>query len=180
MRYVRVESTDSTVAAVLCITTILDAGVIDEISSELESVVAALDRRELVVDFGQVQFMSSAMIGKLVPLQLKCCRAGVDVRFRISDNVREVLKIIGLHRVLRTEQQCEDYSSIRFSLELFEDRNRVLEALAESGFTWLGEFTSVEPLHDVYGIEVRGIGDGQDARQIQELLEHLYPDWRPG
>ncbi|MBI2480065.1 MAG: STAS domain-containing protein [Planctomycetia bacterium] len=179
MRYVSVESTDRAVVAFLSIASILGAEMIEEISAELESVVEKLDYRELVVDLGMVSFMSSGMIGKLIQLILKSRRADSEVRFRnVHRNVRAILRITGIDRVLRIDR--EGLSSVRFSPELFEDRNRVLEALAENGFNWLGEFTSVEPLHDVYGIEVRGIGDGQDASRIQVLLEHLYPDWRPG
>lgn len=70
--------------------------------------------------------------------------------------------------------------SFRFSPELFEERNRVLEELSERGFFWLSHFSSVDPLHDTHGIEVCGIHDRDDAVSIQKILEGLYPDWCAG
>ena len=181
MQYVRVDSACEGICASIGVAKILDAEVIEAISSELEAIADSLTAGELVIDLGSVWFMSSGMIGKLVQLNVKCGRSGIAVRFRnVSRNVLEIFKVTGLHRILRIEVQGEGNSPIRFSPELFEDRNRVIEALDEGGFSWLGDFTAVEPLHDVYGIEVRGIRRGDDANRIQELLEHLYPDWRPG
>ena len=54
----------------------------------------------------------------------------------------------------------------------------VLEMLQEAGFEWLSHFSSVDPLHDVYGIEVCGISDKDDARKILKLLRNMFPDWR--
>ncbi len=71
-------------------------------------------------------------------------------------------------------------SQFRFCPELFEERNRVLDALAEQGFLWLSHFSSVDPLHDSYGIEVCGIHDRDDALAIQQLLVKLYPHWSAG
>jgi hypothetical protein len=68
----------------------------------------------------------------------------------------------------------------RFCPELFEERNRVMEALAAEGYSWLSHFSSVDPLHDTYGIEVCGIRDRDDALAIQKLLKKLYPQWLCG
>jgi hypothetical protein len=65
-----------------------------------------------------------------------------------------------------------------FHPELFELRNRLLEALAENGFAWLSDFGSVDLLHDVYGMEVCGIRTEEDAQAILALLRKLFPDWR--
>ncbi len=68
----------------------------------------------------------------------------------------------------------------RFAAELFEYRNDVLERLSDAGFEWLSHFSSVDPIHDEYGIEVCGIGEKQDAVAIQTLLVQMFPDWHPG
>ena len=44
--------------------------------------------------------------------------------------------------------------TFRFAPELFEYRNDVIAAITEAGFDWLSHYSSVDPLHDVYGIEV--------------------------
>jgi hypothetical protein len=70
--------------------------------------------------------------------------------------------------------------SFRFAPELFEYRNEVMAALAEAGFDWLSHYSSVDPLHDVYGIEVCGIHKRRDAVRILELLTQMFPSWTPG
>ena len=69
---------------------------------------------------------------------------------------------------------------LRFSPELFEYRNDVLAALSDAGFEWLSHFSSVDPLHDVYGIEVCGIHEEDDAVEILKLLMRMFPNWHPG
>jgi hypothetical protein len=46
----------------------------------------------------------------------------------------------------------------------------VASALDDAGFQWLSHYSSVDPLHDLYGIEVCGIHEQDDAVAIQELL----------
>ena len=70
--------------------------------------------------------------------------------------------------------------AFRFAPELFECRNHVMTALGEAGFNWLSHFSAVDPLHDVYGIEVCGIRARDDAVSILDLLIRMFPSWRPG
>lgn len=70
--------------------------------------------------------------------------------------------------------------AFRFAPELFEIRNDVMEALNEAGFSWLSHYSSIDPLHDVYGMEVCGIHDKEDAMEILQLLTAMFPDWMPG
>ena len=70
--------------------------------------------------------------------------------------------------------------AFRFAPELFEHRNDVIAMLNQAGFAWLSHFSAVDPLHDVYGIEVCGICEKDDATQIQQLLIQMFPAWHPG
>jgi hypothetical protein len=70
--------------------------------------------------------------------------------------------------------------AFRFAPELFEYRNDVIAALSDAGFEWLSHYSSVDPLHDVFGIEVCGICEKDDADQIQRLLVQMFPSWKPG
>ena len=70
--------------------------------------------------------------------------------------------------------------SFRFSPELFEVRNDVIDRLTDCGFDWLTHYASVDPAHDVHGIEVCGIHDRDDAVKIVEILTEMFPTWRPG
>ena len=70
--------------------------------------------------------------------------------------------------------------SFRFAPELFEVRNDVMERLSEEGFDWLSHYSSVDPIHDEYGIEVCGIREQDDAVAILDLLTRMFPRWTPG
>lgn len=70
--------------------------------------------------------------------------------------------------------------AFRFSPELFEVRTDVLATLHDAGYEWLSHFSAVDPLHDLYGIEVCGILDEEDAGAIQAILEGLFPTWHFG
>lgn len=70
--------------------------------------------------------------------------------------------------------------AFRFAPELFEYRNVVIASLSDAGFDWLSHYSSVDPLHDVYGIEVCGIREQEDAVEIQRMLIKMFPAWRPG
>jgi hypothetical protein len=67
----------------------------------------------------------------------------------------------------------------RFAPELFEVRNEVIAELGERGFDWLSHYSAVDPMHDVYGIEVCGIHDQDDAESILRILLEMFPTWRP-
>jgi hypothetical protein len=73
-----------------------------------------------------------------------------------------------------------DVAAFRFAPELFETRTQVIASLAENGFDWLSHYSSVDPIHETYGIEVCGIRDKSHAISIQQLLIEMFPDWRPG
>ena len=73
-----------------------------------------------------------------------------------------------------------DRNVFRFAPELFETRTDVIAELADRGFDWLSHYSSVDPIHDCYGIEVCGIRDQHDAASILDILIELFPDWRPG
>lgn len=66
----------------------------------------------------------------------------------------------------------------RFAPELFEVRNDVVAELSECGFDWLSHYSAVDPMHDVYGIEVCGIHEREDAASILKILAEMFPTWR--
>ena len=70
--------------------------------------------------------------------------------------------------------------AFRFAPELFEVRNDVMQRLTDEGFDWLSHYSSVDPIHDCYGIEVCGIIQRDDAVAIQRLLMDMFPTWMPG
>jgi hypothetical protein len=68
--------------------------------------------------------------------------------------------------------------AFRFSPELFECRGEVMSILKERGFDWLSDYSAIDPLHDVYGLEVCGIADETDAIAIVEIMLDVYPSWK--
>jgi len=68
-------------------------------------------------------------------------------------------------------------SSFEFHPELFEQRTLALETLAHQGYHWLEHFSSVDLLHDLFGLEVCGIVEETDAEVILAILEETFPDW---
>ncbi len=64
-----------------------------------------------------------------------------------------------------------------FHAELFEFRNAAMEALLENGFVWLSDFGSIDLMQDVYGLEVTGIREEADAKEIVKLLRKMFPAW---
>jgi anti-sigma B factor antagonist len=90
---------------------ILDEGRIQEIGNSLLGICkhAGDAAKRLVVDFRGVQFMSSAMIGKLVLLNKAARQSAIDVRMaNISKNVLEVFKITGVNKVFRFDDDDPD------------------------------------------------------------------------
>jgi hypothetical protein len=70
--------------------------------------------------------------------------------------------------------------AFRFSPELFEHRARVIEELDAHGFSWMSHYSAVDCMHDVYGLEVCGIHERDDAVSIGEILAEMFPSWKPG
>ena len=92
---------DDVVVANLKLGTILDQSLIERIGTELQAAaLEAAGTRKLVLNFQQVQFMSSAMLGKLVLLQKKCKGDKIVLKFcGISPNVMEVFTITKLNKL---------------------------------------------------------------------------------
>lgn len=88
---------------------ILDEARIQEIGKELMGLVEQSSAgKKLVLDFKGVQFMSSAMIGKLVLLNKKAKAEEIDLRLcEISPNVLEVFKITRLNKVFTIEPDLQ-------------------------------------------------------------------------
>jgi anti-sigma B factor antagonist len=101
---------------------ILDEARIQQIGKELmEMAASASTSKKMVLNFQGVQFMSSAMIGKLVLLNKKCKSTEIDLKLcQISPNVLEVFKITRLNKVF----------------EIHPDEEKALKAFSKKG--WFG------------------------------------------
>ena len=87
---------------------ILDEARIQQIGKELMDLAATAANKKMVLDFQGVQFMSSAMIGKLVLLNKKSKADQIQLRLcQISPNVLEVFKITRLNKVFTIESDLQ-------------------------------------------------------------------------
>jgi anti-sigma B factor antagonist len=85
---------------------ILDKPNIQEIGAQLFRLVENLGRNKLVLDFGKVEYLSSAALGKLITLQKKLVTVGGWlVLCNIESKIHEIFKISKLDKVFEIHQK---------------------------------------------------------------------------
>lgn len=60
---------------------------------------------------------------------------------------------------------------------LFEDRTRASELLEEAGYTWFADYSSIDLLHEDYGLEICGLHTEGDVKRVAEALRRGFPHW---
>jgi anti-sigma B factor antagonist len=82
-------------------TRILDDGKIQQLGEELVKFVDKTEHAKLLVNFQNVRFMCSAMLGKLMVLNKKCKAANVSLKLcNISKDIMEVFRLTNLNKIL--------------------------------------------------------------------------------
>lgn len=75
---------------------IIDESHIENLGRELAGLLNQ-EKKKIVLNFAKVNFMSSAMIGKLIQFGKKCTNSGVELRLcDINENIDEVFKLMKL------------------------------------------------------------------------------------
>lgn len=98
---------------------ILDDTRIQQVGKELLEVVGKAEKGKMLLNFQNVSFMSSAMIGKLILLQKKCKEDKTDLKCsNIAPKIKEVFKITNLTKVF----------------EIFDDEAAALKAFEKKGW----------------------------------------------
>ena len=98
---------------------ILDEATIQTLGAELEQMANRAEEGKLLLNFENVRFMSSAMLGKLVSLNKKCKTEEIDLKLcNISKDIMEVFKLMRLNKLL----------------DLRSDEDKALSAFAKKGF----------------------------------------------
>jgi anti-sigma B factor antagonist len=106
-----IKDKDDVVVVTLLDVKILDTAAVAEIGEEFKNLTlqAAADKK-LLLNFGRVQFMSSAMIGQIMKLYKMCKKDKVRLKLcAICPNIMEVFQVMGLKKVLDiydTEEQA--------------------------------------------------------------------------
>lgn len=84
---------------------ILDERLIDpeqlkRLFDDLYAILGKSEEQQVVLDFGSVKFMASAMLGKLVALKKKCDEYKAKLKLcSVSPDILEVFKITKLNKV---------------------------------------------------------------------------------
>jgi anti-sigma B factor antagonist len=79
---------------------ILDEATIQEIGAALTQLVNQTTDQKLVLNFQNVKFMSSAMLGKLVALNKLCKNSKVALKLsNISPDIMQIFKLTALDKV---------------------------------------------------------------------------------
>jgi anti-sigma B factor antagonist len=87
---------------------IIDESRINSLGQELGDLITNADSQRIILNFKNVSFMSSAMIGKLVLFGKKCKTAKVALRMcDINDNVEEVFNLMKLGKVFAIDKTEE-------------------------------------------------------------------------
>lgn len=70
--------------------------------------------------------------------------------------------------------------SFIFRPELFASRGQAADALAEGGFDMFGDYSSIDILHEEYGLEICGIREKAAVEPISAIMEKTFPHWHHG
>ncbi len=88
---------------------ITDESRIEALSADLVTIVDRSDVSRLLLNFGNVKFMGSAMIGKVILLNNLCKKEKVDFRIcRLNDDLHSVFKQMKLDKILRIHVSEEE------------------------------------------------------------------------
>jgi anti-sigma B factor antagonist len=87
---------------------IVDESRIESIGEDLLALVGDATNDKLILNFKNVAFMSSAMIGKLILFGKKCKAASIKLRIcGINENIQQVFKLMRLDQVFEIDADEE-------------------------------------------------------------------------
>jgi anti-anti-sigma factor len=102
MPQINVADKDDVVVVTFNQAQILDEGTIRQIGAEFSDLTTqAAAERKLLLNFGGITFMSSAMLGQIMKLSKQAKADKVDLKLSdIAPNIMEVFRITNLNKVL--------------------------------------------------------------------------------
>ena len=69
---------------------------------------------------------------------------------------------------------------ISFFPELLQLAETVAEDLAQAGYDRIADYSSIDAMHDVHGIEVCGIRSAEDTVEVTRILLRRISEWNAG
>src|SRR5579863_6915040 len=91
-----------------------------------------------------------------------------DARKRILPRLEAHLRAESLK--VRVFERSVEAEGLELYPELFEQRSHASELLEAAGYTWFSDYSSIEPVHEDYGLEVCGIKNDRDVKPILDAL----------
>lgn len=86
---------------------IIDEAQIETLGREMNDLLTE-ESKKFILNFENLNFMSSAMIGKLIQFGKKCKNSGVDLRLcEINENIEEVFELMKLSSIFKIEKDEE-------------------------------------------------------------------------
>jgi murein DD-endopeptidase MepM/ murein hydrolase activator NlpD len=79
-----------------------------------------------------------------------------------------------------SERSDKDRDAFAFSAELLTLAENLAMDLASAGYDRMSEYSSIDPMHDVHGLEVCGIRSPEVAMDITRFLLRRFPGWNAG
>jgi anti-sigma B factor antagonist len=88
---------------------IIDPEAIQELGQELFDLVDKDERRKIILNFANVEFLSSAALGKLITFEKKAKRVGADlILSNISPEIYQVFSITNLNKLFQIKDSEAD------------------------------------------------------------------------
>ena len=113
-QHLRVETVTGTTVVTFVESSLLSEEVIQEVGDQLASLVEDQGNTRLLLNFSNVKFMSSAILGQLIKLNKKVTRANGRLKLcGFAPNLREVFRISQLDRLF------EIYDDEQLALDRF-------------------------------------------------------------
>jgi anti-anti-sigma factor len=88
---------------------ILEASLIEQIHIELIKALGENQQKKVILDFKEVQFLSSAALGMLILVNKKCKELKVALKLSdIKPEIMQVFKITGLNKIFAIYKTAEE------------------------------------------------------------------------
>lgn len=107
----------------------------------------------------------------------------VPREFSTRDRERIVAQVIRYFRQRETSVRVLTYADqeeFQFHPELFEYRTRASDLLDTAGFAWFSNYSSIDLMHEEFGLEVCGIQDESNVEAIARAMRAGFPQWHYG
>ena len=88
---------------------ILDAPLIEQIHQEMAKILGETEQRNVILDFREVKFLSSAALGMLILVNKMCKEYKINLKLcNIEPEIAQIFKITGMNKVFAIYKTAED------------------------------------------------------------------------